>query len=73
MPVTLPSHLICPLSWQTSSSQEVEISVAGQTQIKGTSPELRDVWEETAFVLERLQVKTRDGEWEGYIKGWCCV
>ena len=37
----------------------VSISVAGQPQITGSTPELRDVWEETAFVLERLQVGGR--------------
>ena len=42
---------------QTRASKEVSISVGGQSQIKGATPELRDAWEETAFVLERLQVR----------------
>jgi phosphoribosylformylglycinamidine synthase len=33
----------------------VSIAVGGQQHISGTAPELRDVWEETGFQLERLQ------------------
>lgn len=40
---------------KTSSTMNVNITVAGQPQISGLCPELRDVWEETAFALERLQ------------------
>lgn len=36
-------------------SKDVSITVGGKPQVKGTCPELRDVWEETAFVLERMQ------------------
>ncbi|GAX81039.1 hypothetical protein CEUSTIGMA_g8474.t1 [Chlamydomonas eustigma] len=40
---------------KTSSGTSVDISVDGQSQVKGSTPDLRDVWEETAFVLERMQ------------------
>ena len=55
MLVSDPS-LVTSLLLQTTAAKEVSISVGGQSQIKGATPELRDVWEETAFVLERLQV-----------------
>ena len=56
MLVSDPSLVTSLLLPQTTAAKEVSIGVGGQSQIKGATPELRDVWEETAFVLERLQV-----------------
>lgn len=40
---------------QTIPEQRIEVRVGGQPAISGTTPALRDVWEETSFALERLQ------------------
>jgi len=45
----------CVVVGKTTKSVAVELSVGGQKQVTGTTPALRDVWEATAFQLERLQ------------------
>ena len=45
----------CSIIGTVSSTPECEIKVGGQTVLKGNTAALRDVWEETSFVLERLQ------------------
>ena len=50
----------CSIIGQTTKNADVSISVAGVPAISGTVGELRDVWEETSFQLERLQVRVGD-------------
>jgi phosphoribosylformylglycinamidine synthase len=45
----------CTLLGATTEAMSARISVDGSVEIAGTVAELRDVWEETAFALERLQ------------------
>lgn len=40
---------------QTTSAKQIDIKVAGQAALSGATVDLRDAWEETAFMLERLQ------------------
>lgn len=53
--LSLVSRLVS-CSLQTTSSQQIGIKVAGAAAISGTTIDLREAWEETAFQLERLQV-----------------
>jgi phosphoribosylformylglycinamidine synthase len=45
----------CARIGATLAAADVSIAVAGQQQVAGTTPALRDVWEATSFQLERLQ------------------
>ncbi|GLC44010.1 hypothetical protein PLESTB_000219600 [Pleodorina starrii] len=40
---------------KVSSGRDIEVRVAGSAAVAGDVGELRDAWEETSFVLERLQ------------------
>ena len=39
-----------------TAKAEVSVKVAGAAALAGTTPALRDIWEETSFQLERKQV-----------------
>lgn len=41
---------------QVTPDRKCEIRVGGNAVVSGSTPALRDVWEETSFALERLQV-----------------
>lgn len=54
----------CSAIGATQEGTAVSVSVGGQQQIAGTTPELRDVWEATSFQLERLQCAEENVEAE---------
>ncbi|KAI5060543.1 hypothetical protein GOP47_0024963 [Adiantum capillus-veneris] len=45
----------CAVIGHVTASRVIDISVSGHECIRASMPELRDVWEETSFMLERLQ------------------
>eukprot|EP01025_Chloroclados_australasicus_P008169 TRINITY_DN1283_c0_g1_i2.p1 TRINITY_DN1283_c0_g1~~TRINITY_DN1283_c0_g1_i2.p1 ORF type:complete len:1144 (-),score=144.19 TRINITY_DN1283_c0_g1_i2:439-3681(-) len=45
----------CKIIGETQSQQDCRISVGGQSQIQGSTAQLRDFWESTSFQLEMLQ------------------
>ncbi|KAI5060531.1 hypothetical protein GOP47_0024951 [Adiantum capillus-veneris] len=45
----------CAVIGHVTASPVIDISVSGHECIRASMPELRDVWEETSFMLERLQ------------------
>lgn len=47
--------LSCAIIGETCADMAVKVSVNGMEQVSGTTPQLRNVWEATAFQLERLQ------------------
>jgi hypothetical protein len=46
----------CSIIGKVTPDKKCEIRVAGAAAISGSTAALRDVWEETSFALERLQV-----------------
>lgn len=50
-----PPRPALPSCIQVSSGRSCSITVGGHPQISGDVGVLRDVWEETSFVLERMQ------------------
>jgi hypothetical protein len=46
-----------PAALQVTREPVVDIRVGGQPAVAGPTAALRDVWEETSFALERLQVR----------------
>jgi phosphoribosylformylglycinamidine synthase len=47
----------CSIIGKVLPEQTVELRVGGEAVLSGNTAALRDVWEETSFALERLQVR----------------
>jgi phosphoribosylformylglycinamidine synthase len=47
----------CSIIGKVLPEQIVELRVGGEAVLSGNTAALRDVWEETSFALERLQVR----------------
>jgi phosphoribosylformylglycinamidine synthase len=56
----------CSIIGKVLPEQTVELRVGGEAVLSGNTAALRDVWEETSFALERLQVRC------GYICNMLC-
>lgn len=58
----------CNKIGRVTADKKCEVAVAGQLQVSGDTTFLRDVWEETAFQLERLQASEETVEAEQQIQ-----
>jgi phosphoribosylformylglycinamidine synthase len=46
----------CTIIGRVTADPSIAIRVGGEAGVSGTTPALRDAWEETSFALDRRQV-----------------